>query len=170
MDNYTITQLYHKYCFLLENYAKTILTGKFNNYIDDCIQNVFLNLINLKKDKFISFTSSDIKNYLVKMLKNQAINLIKKENKYNTIPLSNINESTFKNNYFGNSITNYVDYKTLFEYIKKLKPIYRITLTYKYIIGYADEEIAFILNIKLKTVKMRLYRGKKCLYKIIYNK
>lgn len=79
MDNYTITQLYHKYYFLLENYAKTILTGNFNNYIDDCIQNVFLNLINLKKDKFISFTSSDIKNYLVKMLKNQAINLIKKK-------------------------------------------------------------------------------------------
>ncbi|MEW9123725.1 MAG: RNA polymerase sigma factor [Thermotaleaceae bacterium] len=52
------------------------------------------------------------------------------------------------------------NFRDLHEMILSLKDIYRIPVVLKYLQGFAEKEIAQILDLNLNTVKSRLYQGR----------
>ncbi len=52
------------------------------------------------------------------------------------------------------------DFSNLYETILSLNDIYRIPIVLKYLQGFAEKEIAKVLDLNLNTVKSRLYKGR----------
>ena len=108
--------------------------------------------------KFSSWSSEDVRIYILKVARNAAFYVIK-YNPNNTITLEDKLNIACNDDLMKNVIENdIVDQITAF--IKTMKPIYRDVLSLHFRYGFKAKEIAKQLHIPEKTAWTRLERGK----------
>ncbi|MCP8615463.1 RNA polymerase sigma factor [Salirhabdus salicampi] len=91
--------------------------------------------------------------WLFRILINECNRLLKKESKFYQINQSGLEEEKLK-------LKPKDDYDDLYDAIQSLKDSYRIPILLKYIKGFSEKEISETLDLKVNTVKTRLYKGR----------
>lgn len=104
---------------------------------------------------------TDLRNYVLKASKNSALNLLKRDQKYQRCDsmddLSDMSDKTFLD-----VVCDQVTCKETIAIIDQLDDRYKEVLYYHCILGFSVSEVASLLNRKVSTVKQQLVRGKKC--------
>lgn len=148
-----------KYYEDLKKYA-LFLTRDADNALD-LTQEVYKKaIIGYDNEKF-SFKENRIKAWLFQIMKNAFINQYRKNKTMIKIEISEINGKQEDNIYFTlleADIGKLIDTLSL-----KIKPIFKL-----YLKGYMYREIADIFNLKLGTVKSRIFKAKKLLKENFY--
>lgn len=153
-----------KFVAIYETYGKTIYYTlkrySLDEYtIEDLSQEIYIILANHLDD----IDMGDYKrtqNYIITITRNYCSNYLRSHNKRH--------EETLEDQPYLHTdaddtlqyIINKEQIQRLSNEIQKLDDIYKAVLELKYMNGFKDEEIASILNIKKKTVEMRLYRAR----------
>lgn len=155
-DRRIFTEIYEKYHTKMEKTAIYILKNQED--AEDAMQNAFMRVIK-HFDKAMSIPCEELQFWLISIVKNEALMIIRKKRKVVSLEHSidipsNIIES----------VHNYNDLVILFS---RLPEIYRAVLEMKVFIGYSDKEIAEILGISETAVSTRASRGRELLRTII---
>ena len=143
----------------MEKYLNTVFRvtlGYVKNIHDaeDITQNVFFKLYSHNKD----FESdSAVKAWLIRVAINESKDLLKSSWFKSRDSLDESLVAPAESDY------------GLYEYVKRLKPIYRTVIYLYYYEGYSTNEISEILKKPLSTVKMQLQRSRKYLKEILEN-
>lgn len=123
------------------------------------MQEVYIN-IGKNLDKIDMNDEKRSRNYIITISRNYCFSYLRKQNKVNEDIVES--ESIFKNN--GEDVLEGLvekeDFERLISEIHNLKDKYKSVLQLKYINELSDVEIARFLNLKIKTVQMRLYRAR----------
>lgn len=156
-----------KFVLLYETYGKIVYytLKKFNldDYtIEDLSHDIYLKVADHLDDINIQDTRRT-RNYFITISRNYCLNYLRKQ-KYTTIVNfdDTIDTSTVSEDVLENIISN-IQLQTICNEINKLDEIYKIVLELKYVNNMNNEEIATFLQLKKKTVEMRLYRANKIL-------
>lgn len=149
--------------------AHSILTGKYNCYAEDAVQDAFLSIAQ-HIDRVINIPPSKLKGVLIRIVKNKAIDIYRKESRVNKIALDEL-ENNLADNLTSplESAIISEDYGTIIYLIKRLDKKYKNILILKYIYRLSDLEISKLLGISPKNVNVRTYRAKKRLRIILQN-
>ncbi len=142
-------EIYEKYvdmiyriCFMyLKNVAET----------EDATQNVFLKFIKASK----SFQNEEhIKASLIVTAQNECKNVLKHWWKRKRIPLENVDEGSYLDNFEKDKVLNEV---------LKLPDKYKLPLYMYYYEGYSTKEIAQILKVNYSTIRTRMVSARNIL-------
>lgn len=98
------------------------------------------------------------RNYIITVTRNYCSNYLRRKNRHLEDHLDDIPEPQTNSDDILDSLIIKEQIHQLAEEINKLDDIYKSVLELKYIAGFSNDEIASFLNIKKKTVEMRLYR------------
>ncbi|MGX4601299.1 sigma-70 family RNA polymerase sigma factor [Faecalimicrobium sp. JNUCC 81] len=154
-DGECFEELVKKYKFYLYKvaYSYTKNEDKALDLIQECTYRAWKNIKNLKQE-------SSFKPWISKILVNIAITTIKKESK---IIISEIDENIVhvKKDI---SIEEKVD---IHEAIDTLKPEYKMVIILKYFDDMTIEEIAYVMEIPINTVKSHLRRARQSMKNIL---
>lgn len=124
---------------------------------DDIVQETFIKMIK-NIDKFDLKGKATFSTYLIKIAKNTYIDFIrKKSHELQEIDIDNL-EDNLSNEY---SYMIHEDYNTLVEKINGLPHDQKEAIKLKYLEGYTLEEISRIQKVPPKTIKSRLFEGRK---------
>lgn len=155
---------YDKFVLLYEKYYKMVLYT-IRRFIDDTfiaedlLQEVYIN-IGKNLDKVDMNDEKRSRNYIITITRNYCISYLRKQSKLNEDIVEA--DSVFKNT--GEDVLQRLVEKEHFERliseIHNLEDKYKSVLQLKYINELSDVEIARFLNLKKKTVQMRLYRAR----------
>lgn len=124
---------------------------------DDIVQDTFLKMIK-NIDKFNLKGKASFSTYLITIAKNTYIDFIRKNSKELQELDIDLLEDKIPSEY------NYLiheDYNALLDKINKLPSNLKEVIKLKYLEGYTLEEISKILGIQSKTIKSRLFEGRK---------
>lgn len=115
----------------------------------DAVQETFIRV-------YLNISSYNIEKpfepWFYRILINECNRLLKKRGKINSVDFHLLENS------FSDQKNN--DFTDLYESILSLNDIYKIPVILKYLQGFAEKEIASILDLKLNTVKSRLFKGR----------
>lgn len=142
-----LEKLYIKYKDLIYSIAYSFLKNKED--AEDIVQNIFLKLQKLNKDRL---PKSNEFTWLYAVVKNESINLLKKNCKiidYEDIDIPN--SINIINEVISNS-----EYRLFMSY---LKPLDKKILELKIISGFSFKEISEILNMPLGAVEWKYYKA-----------
>lgn len=158
---------YRKQMFLL---ADSILNNKQD--AEDAVHDVFCSIASTHMD-FIMNTENetDIRNYLLKSVKNTSISMMRKRKvraDYQEEIIANI--SVPDDEQFIDEICTKLDCADVTEAMDSLDNKYRDVLYYHFVLGLTIPETAKILDRKANTVQKQLVRGKSILLNKIANK
>lgn len=133
---------------------------------EDAVHDAFIRiarnmrLVNQIKDP------TDLRNYVLKASKNSALNLLKRDQKYQRCDsienLPDMSDETFLD-----VVCDQVTCKETIAIIDQLDDRYKEVLYYHCILGFSVSEVASLLNRKVSTVKQQLVRGKKTLMSLL---
>lgn len=143
---------------------------------EDIVHDVFLKIAQNHLAVIKNFKNeADIRNYLLKAVKNTAINRIRKRKKYNTISDTLIefgfaDTPDLADNCFVDKICNDMEYGQIIDAIKSLNETYKTALYYHFVLEIPIPKVAKILDQSLSTTKKQLVRGKKMLLKLLETK
>lgn len=176
-----------------EEYDKTLFENMFNSYskqmlalalsilnnksdAEDVVHNVFLRIAqkNWSTVRGIQNTT-DLRNYLLKATKNNALNQIK-SNRKQGISLDTVVEfdlggkETLSDEDFVFAVCNKMEYEKVVEAIKSLSEIYRDVLYYHFVLELSVGETAEHLGRSVDTTKKQLVRGKRLLLGLLNSK
>ena len=135
----------------------------------DILQEAFIKIFkNLDK----LHDESKMKAWISQITTRTAIDFIRKENRWNGMPIEDVNHYENGNiSELASTVEKEVERSITIEQIQqqmlKLTPSYRTVLYLKYIQDLKDQEIADYLQIKVGTVKSRLHRAKRQLKEYI---
>ena len=107
--------------------------------------------------------------FVVSIVKNKAIDMIRKAGRYSETQLEDLiltDEKIFANPENALEHGERVDMVQMA--LRQVSEVFRETLILKYYYGLDNKEIAKIQNVSRKTVEMRLYRGKQKLKEILH--
>lgn len=157
--------LYIKYKKDMFYVAYNILKDEY--LAQDAVQLAFINLIN-NLDKIDEIKCNKTKAFAVIIVRNISINLYRKKKKQKDIALEFVEGTLFENNVS-------IDEKLIHEemlnrvasMIKELPLAYSDVLSLKYFYDYSDKEIAKLLDITPENARIRLYRAKQKLMKLL---
>ena len=152
-------ELYIKYSQLMYAVAFKIL--KNNEDAEDAVHQSFLNIAR-HFDKVNNISRQDIKPYLVVVVRNSAINILRSNKRRESF----IQELFAKDNTEVESFDNY-GYNELVEAIKQLPQMYKDVLFLHYVEDFSVKETAEMLNLPKGTVYKRIERGKAVLADIL---
>jgi RNA polymerase sigma-70 factor (ECF subfamily) len=130
---------------------------------EDAVHNAFLAVIH-QKEKIFALPRRKRKSYIVIMVKNKAIDLMRSKHERSKVELD---ETIPDNLDLSESISKDEDYNNLLAAIKKLPEASRVAFEYKYVHDLSNQEIADILGISSKTVSKRIERAKEKLRQIL---
>lgn len=123
---------------------------------EDLLQDTFIKLIK-NIDKYQISGKASFSTYLITIAKNNYLDYIKKENKiFEELDVNMVSTSSLEEDYLLIE-----DYNLLLKEINKLPPGEREAIKLKYLEGYTLKEIAAIEKVESKTIKSRLYEGRK---------
>lgn len=124
---------------------------------EDLVQETFIKIIN-NIDKFNINGKASFNTYLITIAKNTYIDYLRKIHKeLQEIDIESIpDKNNFENNYFKTE-----NYNLILEKIENLPLVQKEAIKLKYLEGYTLEEIARIQNVESKTIKSRLFEGRK---------
>jgi len=151
-------RLYYKYEEYMFNIAMSILQNEA--LADETVQDCFLKIAE-EFDKIVFVESKKTKAMVSIMVKNKARDNLDREHydKVEPIPKDDI----FISDRFISDISSQVGYNQLVQEIKNLDDIYRDILSLNFIYEYTAKEISEMLNMPVRTVETRIYRGRKIL-------
>lgn len=124
---------------------------------EDLTQETFIKMIK-SIDRFNTNGKASFATYLITIAKNTYLDYLRKNNHelseldINSIP----DKSNFEENYFRNENYNFV-----LEKIENLPFAQKEAIKLKYLEGYTLEEIAKMQKVESKTIKSRLFEGRK---------
>lgn len=156
---------YHKEMYYIAN-------GILSNSHDaqDVVQTSIIKMIHYI-DKIEEVKCNKTKYLIVTIVKNAAIDLYRKKIKQPMIELDEINnEPDLDSPSLDDIIIRFSDAKMLSEQLSKLKNEYADILTLKYYLEFEDKEIADVLKISNENVRVRLFRAKSELRKMMREK
>ena len=143
-------ELYVKYSHLMYAVAFKILKNSEDS--EDAVHQSFLNIAR-HFEKVNDITRQDIKPYLVVVVRNAAINILrgnKRREEFVEKLSGNVNTESFDN----------YEYNELIEAIAQLPQMYKDVLFMHYVEDFSVKETAEMLNIPKNTVYKRIERGK----------
>lgn len=148
--------------------ARAILTGKYARHIDDAVQDACISLaknILLIKNKI---PCSKRRSFIVRVVKNKAIDIIRHENKRAADSLEGL--EFMAGTQEEDPLEVFIEkegHQRVLSAINELEEIYRSVLAFKLLDGLSDVEIANVLNITPKNVNVRTFRAKKKLREVL---
>lgn len=155
-----------------ENYLKMyhVALGmlKQPSEAENAVHEAFLALAE-RFEKYSHLNGREMTGFVVSIVKNKAIDMIRKASRYSETQLEDLiltEEKIFANpedSLEQNEQTDMVQMA-----LRQVSEIFRETLILKYYYGLDNREIAKIQNVPRKTVEMRLYRGKQKLKEILH--
>ncbi|HYW95234.1 MAG TPA: RNA polymerase sigma factor [Bacteroidales bacterium] len=149
---FEIYRLYHKAMY---NTSLRIMNNRFD--AEDVMQEAFLkafeNLDQFRGD--VSFGA-----WLKKIVINKSLDTLRKNKRYLTEPLEDIDKEAFSETEEGETEAGPEDIRQISEEIYKLPEGYRIVLSLYLLEGYDHDEIASILGISASTSRSQYSRAK----------
>ena len=158
-----IYMTYRKQMFLV---ARAVLSN--DSDAEDAVHDVFLKIAKSQMQKIGSI--QDVRSYLLKATKHQAIDHLRKKQRQRTV-MNAEREDALKSivelpdDQLMDMISNGMAYDRILQVIASLDDIYRDTLYAHFVLELSIPETASLLNCKTATAKQRLVRGKKLLQK-----
>lgn len=156
-----IYSTYQKQMFVV---ARAVLDN--DSDAEDAVHDVFLKIAKSQMQKIGSFQEkADVRNYLLKAVKHQAIDYLRKKRRQpvETDTLKNITE--LSDDRLVEMISSGMAYDRILQVIASMDDIYRDALYAHFVLELSIPETANLLNCKTATAKQRLVRGKKLLQK-----
>lgn len=159
-DRTLLTNIYEKYADLLNAVARCNLYD--NSYVDDCVQDTFVELIK-SFERFKKVPVEQQKKYILTICRRVVYKI------NNGISVTQSFEEFDEEKHLGSNEFDFTvyDIKEIAALINMIDAMYREPLTMKYMVGLSTNEIAETLGISKNLVLQRIYRGKKILYKLL---
>ena len=145
-------------------YSAAFDVVKNNEDAEDAVHNAFVGIAN-NMESIGEAISQRTLSYVIKAAKNAAINIYNKNNKIITVEYAD--NIQISDDDFFNQILAKEKYSEVINSISELKDIYKFPMYYYFICDMNIKEIASLLDMSTSTVKVRIYRGKKELLKIL---
>lgn len=123
---------------------------------EDAVNDAFVKLIDHFR-RMEEFTCNQIRNYLVIVVRNAAINIYNNRRKIVEIPFDEAFNVDRKQE---NTLALQMEYSEVKEIIEQLPEIYSETLYLFYEFGFSVKEIASSFNLSASAIKLRLMRAK----------
>lgn len=161
-DKEKFTAVYEAYKNIMYKKALSILDN--SSLAEEVVQESFLKIA-----KNISGISEPVCKrtaaFVIIIVKNTSIDKLRTEHTGLNVPLNEETEFENSGDSFPdiNQLSTGKGFEAIVQCIASMDSLYSDVLKLKYIYGYSNGEIAELLDIRQKTVEMRLYRGKKML-------
>lgn len=160
----TFERIYKEYRNIMYNNAYKILKDKY--LAEDAVHNAFLSLIKSSK-KIKEMKRNEICNYLLIINRNVSYAIYNEEAKNQWHYIDDIEDVVVSSENIEIEYEILEDTKKLFNMIKELETNYSDVLVLKLFYNMSDTEIANALNITVENVRVRFFRGKNKLRKIL---
>jgi len=149
-------KLYNYYKHTMFYVAKCILKDDYLS--EDAVHEAFINIAK-NMDNISEVKSSRTKGYVVIIVRNISLNMLKKQKPYAEIDDFNENISSDLN--LEDEVMSNMSFDFIIDEIINLPVIYKDVLYLSYVEDLSTQEISRLINIPNETVKKRLQRGKK---------
>lgn len=161
-----LEELYHTYRTPMFRLARSILSDDMD--AEDAVHDVFYKIVSKHLAKIRSISSpEDLRNYLLKAVKNTALGYIARQSNNNqsleSLCETDSLDSEPSDDDFLETICIQEEYDRVLEAINSLKPTYHDIIYFYFVHEYSVPQIAEILGRNAPTVKVQLARGKKLL-------
>ncbi len=162
---------YHFHDELTRLAKKKMNDGKGNKYeqdAQDVVQNVYYRLTKHIYLIDFSWEESRMKSYINTALNNAIVDFYKTRKRLpDLVELNEEATSEMDDEEFFARLNAESRMEEVIEVIRQLEPIYKLTLTYRFLEEMKTEDIATLMEVPLKTVYTRIERGKKILLKTL---
>lgn len=135
---------------------------------ENAVHEAFLALAE-RFEKYSHLSGREMTGFVVSIVKNKAIDMIRKAGRYSETQLEDLiltDEKIFATPEEALEQGERADMVQMA--LRQVSEVFRETLILKYYYGLDNKEIAKIQNVPRKTVEMRLYRGKQKLKEILH--
>ncbi|MDR0197024.1 MAG: sigma-70 family RNA polymerase sigma factor [Oscillospiraceae bacterium] len=160
-----ISDVYKEYRHICLHIAMGITHDQ--QMVEDAVQDAFVEVIR-RKEKIFSLSCNHLQSYLVIIVKHKAIDILRKYQK-----ISDIDDSAdilgSDETPVDEQIIDKMGFEHLVSLVSKLDEKYKVVFEMKYILGFSNKEIAKMMNIERENVKIRIYRAKVQLRKLLGN-
>ena len=164
-DKTKLEQIYVKYKNLMYYIANDILNDSHES--EDVVQTSIIKIANYI-EKIDDINCNKTKHLIVTIVKSTSIDIYRKKKNNYTVDIDEVSYRIESNEIPLDDVVIRLDQaKELSEKLSELKNEYANILTLKYYHQFNDKEIADILNIKSGNVRIRIYRAKIALRKLI---
>ncbi len=162
-------QVYYAYRNQMYAVAYSVLHNVHN--AEDAVHDVFVSVASRHSDILTKYNEADLKNYLLKSVKNAAISQIRKQKtRVDTEKrISNDENVAVDDSEFIEKICNHMEYTELVNTIYAMDKKYRDALYYYFVLELSLAETAKILGKNQNTVHQHITRGKKLLLSSLTN-
>lgn len=166
-ENQTLFEkIYNAYRKQKANYALSIMHD--HNDAEDVVHEVFLKIAVKYMDVISKINNEiDMRNYLLKAVKNTSLNQLKRKSREN-ISLDSLVDDDSGDSYIPVKDIDFVDelidkfeYENLLRKIEILDEKYREVLYYRFVVGLSIVDTAKAVDRSVQTTKKQLLRGKK---------
>lgn len=165
-DQSKFSKIYNEYNRLMMHTALSVL--KNEALAQDAVNDAFIRVItNLHKINAEEIYTPKTKSFLVKIVKNTSIDVLKVESRQKTIDIDVIGEREIIAKSNNNNVDDLMNVKAVYEAIKQLPEIYKEILELKIYRDFTDKEIAKFLNLSHPTVRKRLQRAREYLLQLL---
>lgn len=151
-------------------YGMIMYIVKNHSVVEDIIQDAFIKII---KSKPVFENEAKLKAWLKVVTRNTTINYLRKNKKYrNQVDVEGVFMYKEKIAQPTVSIENTIETKfmeeSIIQYLRELKPEYRVLVEYRWRKGLSYREIADLLEVTEDAVKQRLYRARESIKKMLF--
>lgn len=134
-----------------------------SNEAEDIVQESFVKIVMYINSVNFDLDDNTVKAYVLSIVANKINDFLKQSNMFIDIDCS---ELVSDDNFIERLLLK-ERCDAVFEAIKKLSDIYKITFMYRYQFDMSVKEISGLIDVPVKTVNTRLLRGRKMLYDLL---
>jgi RNA polymerase sigma-70 factor (ECF subfamily) len=160
-DKSKFEQIYNNYKHTMFYVAKSILKDDYLS--EDAVHNAFISIAK-SMDNINEVGSNRTKGYIVVIVRNISLNMLKKQNK--DVAIDELEENIKDDNSLEDEVLSKLSVDSIIEEITSLPMIYKDVLYLSYVEDLPTQEISRLINISNEAVKKRLQRGRKILQKV----
>lgn len=151
-------QIYNSYKHTMFYVAKSILKDDYLS--EDAVHNAFINIAK-SMDKISEVHSNRTKGYVLVIVRNLSLNILKNQKK--TVDIEGFEENIANDLILEDEVLSKLSVDSIVEKIVSLPVIYKDVLYLSYVEDLNTQEISKLINISNEAVKKRLQRGRKIL-------
>ncbi len=152
-DEEFFVSIYQEYKSVMHIVANRVLKDELS--AEDAVHNAFINVAK-HITTLRALEKKALKYYLLKTVRNSAIDIIKKTSK--EISVENIYAETDE---AIDKIDSFGDRSLIIAIINELPPIYKTAIYYYFVLGIPETEIARMLGMNVNTVRQQVLRGRR---------
>ena len=151
-------QIYNSYRHTMFYVAKSILEDDYLS--EDAVHNAFINIAK-NMDNISDVQSNRTKGYVIVIVRNISLNMLKKQNKI--VDIEEFEENITDDLNLEDEVLSKLSVDSIVAEIISLPMIYKDVLHLSYVEDLNTQEISRLINISNEAVKKRLQRGRKIL-------